>query len=245
MNLSDFFDAIGNLHVGSFGRLSKARITVDHRADDIEGIGLDIAPTRAGAARKAGIKLGDFVLTQDVLGNGTLNFGILDSTGAVVINFSTAFFANLFNSAVSTVGVVHMQADTSITALTALSEVPAATTQAQANARANALQTAAAAHAASAGTVAAAGKHKAADATASATLALVPIASSLATSKTLTTALLAWLNAHAVEAGVHFHDDATAAAATVSDSTPDDLDEVAVVLNEIMVLMKAHFARAQ
>lgn len=90
MNITDFFDALGNLHIGPFGRLSKARITVDMRADDTDGIALDVAPTRATAARRAAIALGDYIFGQDTAKTGSKNFGILNSSGVLVAALADA-----------------------------------------------------------------------------------------------------------------------------------------------------------
>ena len=249
MFLQDFFDYLGNLHVGSFTRSSRARMTVDFDADDTGGIALDVAPTRAGAGRKAGIKLGGYTLTQDLLGDGTLNFGILDSTGAVVINFSAAQLVAKFNLAVNTPANVHQDIDTTLVSTAALSETVAVGAPAIAAklalvvARANALKAWAATHIASLGTSAVDGYHLALSATSGDTLAAIPAATNEATSITLATGLFTWLGAHADEAGAHFHDDTVANAATVTDSTPADMEATCVCLNELLVLFKAHAAR--
>ncbi len=249
MTLSDFFDALGNLHIGSFTRSSKARITVDPVADDTDGIALDVAPTRSGAGRRAGIKLGSFTLTQDLAGDGTLNFGIIDANGDVVINFSVAQLVAKYNLATTTPSNVHMDIDTSLVSTAALDETVAVGAPAIAAklalvvARANSMRAWAATHIASVGTSATDGYHLGLSATSGDTLAAIPAASNEATAITLATGLFTWLGAHADEAGAHFHDDTVANAATVTDSTPADMEATCVCLNELLVLFKAHAAR--
>ncbi len=149
-SFADLVDAFGRLHIGSFTRTAKAAITVDPDADDVLGIALDVAPTRASVARKAAIKLGNFTLTQDPAGDGTLNFGIVDADGTVVFSTvagttggSTALYARYLD-AIATSTFYHLKKDTSIAALAVID----GTTPSDATfyARANALKTAFGAH---------------------------------------------------------------------------------------------------
>lgn len=82
--LDRLLDIFGNMHIGSFTRISKARITVDPRADDTDGIGLDIEPTRAASGRRAVVKLGDYTFGQDTAKSGSKNFGLLNADGTLV-----------------------------------------------------------------------------------------------------------------------------------------------------------------
>lgn len=136
---------------------------------------------------------------------------------------------------------VHMLADTDIAALAALA---GDALQAAANTRANALKASAVAHAAEVGTVTVDGAHLAADTTNSATLAAVAAASDLATCITLVNALLGFVNDHGDQSGVHFNNDATAAALTMTHTPPTTLAHCITDLNEILAGMQAHYALA-
>lgn len=136
---------------------------------------------------------------------------------------------------------VHMMADTGVAALVALA---GGATQAAANAQANALKAAFAVHAASVGTATVDGAHLAADTGNAATLAAVADASDEATSITLVNALLVAYNTHGDQSGVHFHDDATLAAGTITTDPPTTLGEVITDLNDLLTLATDHFALA-
>lgn len=77
-------DIFGNLHLGSFGRASKARITVDFDADDLDGIALDAAASPVGVSERSVIKLGDYIFGQDTTKAGVKNFGLLNANGVMV-----------------------------------------------------------------------------------------------------------------------------------------------------------------
>lgn len=138
---------------------------------------------------------------------------------------------------------VHMKASTDLVGLAAVDGtiVDQAVLQTTVNTQLNLLQASAAAHAASLGTATVDGAHLGPDAGA-ATLAAIPVASSLATSKTLVAGLFTWLAAHGAGAGTHFHDDATAAAVTVG--TNATLANVVTNANTILAAMQAHYALA-
>ena len=231
------------INVGPVTRNGVGMINIDFPAGDTNGVALDIGPTPASASAKAVIRLGDHYIGQNAAGE----FSVVNAAGAEIFNASLAGSSvpQKYLLAAVVPSNVHMDLDTSFSDYVPLNSSAGVTTQAQANARANAMKAVAIAHAASVGTYLVDGYHKLADTANAATLAAVPAASTLATSKTLTTALFAWLVNHGdnITDAAHFNADATAGAATVTDSTPDDLDEVALVLNEILVLMQAHFAR--
>lgn len=235
----EHFDKI---NVGPVTRNGEGQVNIDFPAGNTSGVAIDIGPTPASANAKALIKLGDHYIGQNAAGN----FSVVNAAGEeTVIAYATATadgVAQRFLLA-KTVPVVHMKIDTSVAALTAL--VTPSAVQADVNARANALKAAAIAHAASVGTYLVDGSHILAETTDAATLAAVPAATNLATSKTLTTALVAWIINHGddISEDAHFLTDAAAGATTVTDSTPDDLDETALVLNELTVAFQEHFAR--
>lgn len=139
---------------------------------------------------------------------------------------------------------VHMDGD--LKGLDALTALTGLALQADANARANLLQQTLLAHMAVVGFVTAAnqfdGAHLAADTTNAPTLNAVPVASSLATSITLTTALRTALAAHAVQAGVHFHNDT--ATYTLPVTPPVTLADVINDLNYLLTSFLSHFALA-
>ncbi len=247
-SFADIVDAFGRLHIGSFTRNSKAAITVDPDADDVLGVALDIAPTRASVARKAGIKFGDFTLTQDPAGTGTLNFGIVDANGVVLATWTAGIAggsSNLFTKYSNALDGVkyHMAVDTSLLGLAVIDGTTPS--DAVVFARANALKAAYASHFASVGTASADGKHKAADTALAATLAAVPAATTVGTTCTLAIALGVALDAHGDSSGVHFHNDAAIAAYSPTSNLLAGNATKALAVTELDALLAAsltHFA---
>lgn len=138
---------------------------------------------------------------------------------------------------------VHMGTDAG--GLDALVALAGGATQAQANARAEALRTAILAHMTSVGTITAVGEHKAADTgnhdTLAAIAALTP-SSLLAACITLVNGLNAAIVAHGDQSGVHFHDDATAAASTITTDPPTTLAHCITDLNDLLTTYSDHLA---
>lgn len=136
----------------------------------------------------------------------------------------------------------HAAVDADHHGLLDLADVAGGATQAVANTRANLLKAAMIEHMASVASETVQGAHKAADNGNSATLAAVAAASNLATSITLVNALLVAINEHGDEAGVHFHNDADAAGATITTDPPTTLAHVIADLNDLLDAFNAHFA---
>ncbi len=135
----------------------------------------------------------------------------------------------------------HMAVDTQLVGLVAIPTVSGAVDLAAAIVRANLLQAAFAVHAASVGTATVDGAHLAADTATAATLAAVPVASDLGTAITLAVALAA-ADDHGSVSGVHFHDDATFAAVTITPDPPVTLANVLTALNTLTTAYQVHFA---
>lgn len=134
----------------------------------------------------------------------------------------------------------HANVSATLDGLAGLDDVAGGATQAVANTRANLLKTALIAHMADVWADDAPGAHMIAGATASGVLAAVAAASDLATSITLVNALKAALNDHGDEAGVHFHNDADAVAATITTDPPTTLAHVITDLNDLIDAIRAH-----
>ena len=117
-------------------------------------------------------------------------------------------------------------------------------TQAVTDTQLNAIKASLVAHMASVGTISTAGAHKAADTGNSATLAAIADATDLASSITLVEGILAAIKAHGNQSGVHFHDDATAVALTMTTATPTTLAQVRVDANDVRTGIAAHYARS-
>lgn len=136
----------------------------------------------------------------------------------------------------------HAAVDADHHGLLGLADVAGGATQAVANTRANLLKAAMVEHMASVGSETVQGAHKTADTAASATLAAVAAASDLNTSITLVNALLAAVVDHGDQAGVHFHNDPDAVAASITTDPPTTLAHVITDLNDLLDVYNAHFA---
>ncbi len=246
-------DSNGNLHIGPFGRFnSNARITVDFPAADVDGIGLDIAASPNGSNERAAVKIGDFLLVQDANRDGTKDFKILDADGNVLFSAvagqGNATLKTKYLDAVTS-GAYHMEID--LEGL-AVADLPAFVGGAGAStagektamyARANLLQTAAAAHGLGVGTRSVDGEHLAADTALVATLAAVPVASSLATGYTLATALGTFIDAHGDSTGVHFTNDTDPASGAGYTPVVANTDNtLRLELNALRTALATHFA---
>lgn len=172
--------------------------------------------------------------------SGALN----DERSITVAELAVAVLATqgITNNYLTALGgtAVHMRKDVGKETLTALA---GGALQADANARANALKADAAIHAASVGSQSVNGAHLAADATAAATLAAIPAASTLGTCITLINGLFAWHQAHAIQSGTHFHNDTVPAGQSMTNTPPTTLAHCITNLNELVTMMQAHFAR--
>ncbi len=132
----------------------------------------------------------------------------------------------------------HMKVDTALVGVAAL----VAEDQTATDERAEAIRTALLAHMASVGTYLVDGSHLAADTALAATLAAVPAATNLATCIVLVNALLVAANSHGDSSGVHFHDDATLGALTITTDPPTTLAQCRTDLNDILAALQTHFA---
>lgn len=190
----------------------------------------------------------DVDVDHDLLGIYHPATGLNDSRGISVAQLAVAMGVTAQTAAqtitnnylLAVAGTVHMAKHTDLAALIALA---GGATQAEANARANALKASAVAHAASVGSSSVNGDHKAAEVTAIGVLAAVAAASTLGTCITLINALFVWHKAHAIEAGVHFHDDTAPASNTLTVDPPVTLANCITDLNDLLTMVKAHYAR--
>ena len=134
----------------------------------------------------------------------------------------------------------HAAVDADLHGLLGVADLAGDALQAAANTRAGLLKTAWLEHMASVATETSQGAHRVADTALAATLTAVAAASDLATSITLVNALLVALNSHGDSAGVHFHDEPDAAAATITTDPPTTLAHVITDLNDLIDAMRAH-----
>lgn len=75
-------DGQGRLILGPrFEAPTAAKIQVTPEVNDATGVILDGRPSAVGSNERVGIKLGNYVLTQDVNADGTTDFGVADASG--------------------------------------------------------------------------------------------------------------------------------------------------------------------
>lgn len=159
---------------------------------------------------------------------------IADNATAITANAVATSYANARAAGVHMTPATH--------GVAALSPLGGTDAQSLVDARANALKAALLAHMASVGSKTAEGEHLAAEGAIATTLTAVPAGSGLATTQTLTNALVTAFNAHGDSSGVHFHDDSTVAGFTPSNADADTKAKQITNLNELRAAMATHFA---